>query len=237
MDVRSAELAKYAANAMLATRVSFMNELANLAERLGADIEHVRKGLGSDPRIGASFLFAGAGFGGSCFPKDLKALLHLAGRLGVPLDLIEATDRVNARQKTVLATKIERHFGGLAGKTIAVWGLAFKPRTDDIRDAPALVLADRLLAAGATVVAHDPVAMPNVAATFGDRMRLAPHMYDAVDGADALVLVTEWHEFRRPDFARIKRLLRQPVVFDGRNIWEPEDLRALGFTYYGVGRR
>jgi UDPglucose 6-dehydrogenase len=238
MDARSAELAKYAANAILATRVSFMNEIANLAERVGADIEAVRRAIGADPRIGPKFLFPGAGFGGSCFPKDLKALIHLAGQNHVPLDIVTATDQVNDRQKAVLATKIERHFGGLAGKRIAIWGLAFKPRTDDIREAPALTLIERLFAGGAReVVAHDPAAMANVKTLLGDRVRLVDHMYDALAGADALALVTEWHEFRRPDFARMRKLLAEPVVFDGRNIWDGDELRSLGFTYYGIGRR
>lgn len=238
MDPRSAELAKYAANAILATRISFMNEIAALAERVGADIEHVRKGLGADPRIGPKFLYAGAGFGGSCFPKDLNALLFLARRLDVPLELVSATERVNTRQKAVLATKLEKHFGSVAGKTIALWGIAFKPRTDDIREAPALTIIANLLAAGAKeIVAHDPVAMPNARAVLGDTVRFVENMYDAVEGADALVLVTEWHEFRRPDFERIKKLLKQPVVFDGRNVWDADELRDLGFTYYGIGRR
>jgi len=241
MDPRSAELAKYAANAILATRISFMNEMAALAERVGADIEHVRRGVGADPRIGAKFLFAGAGFGGSCFPKDLKALMHLAGKLDVPLDMVTATDAVNARQKAVLAKKVEQHFGNLGGRTIAVWGLAFKPRTDDLREAPAVVVIDRLLAGGVQrVVAHDPVAMPGARQIYesrGDKIGFVENMYDALAGADALVLVTEWHEFRRPDFARVKRLLRQPVVFDGRNVWDPDELRQLGFTYHGIGRR
>ena len=240
MDARSAELTKYAANAFLATRISFMNELASLAERVGADIERVRRGLGADPRIGPKFLFPGAGFGGSCFPKDLKALLHAAGAASVPLDIVAAVDRVNTRQKSLLAAKMERHYGGapaLAKRTIAVWGLAFKPMTDDIREAPALVLIDRLLSAGARVVAHDPAAMDNVRALLGDRVTLAPNMYDALRGAHGLALVTEWHEFRRPDFPRIKELLAEPVVFDGRNVGDPEELRGLGFVYHGVGRR
>jgi len=237
MDVRSAELAKYAANAMLATRISFMNELANLAERLGADIDFVRKGIGADPRIGNKFLFPGVGFGGSCFPKDLRALGHTAERAGAPLEIVAAVERVNARQKAVLAAKMEKHFGSLAGRHIALWGLAFKPRTDDVREAPAFVLIERLLAAGARVSAHDPAAIEHTREQFGDRVQLVPHMYDAVDGADALALVTEWHEFRRPDFGRIKRLLKQPVLFDGRNVWDPEDVRGQGFTYYGIGRR
>ncbi|HKA88818.1 MAG TPA: UDP-glucose/GDP-mannose dehydrogenase family protein [Haliangiales bacterium] len=237
MDARSAELAKYAANAMLATRVSLMNEIANLAEKLGADVEHVRRGIGADPRIGPKFLFPGTGYGGSCFPKDIKALLHTAGRADVPLDILGAVDRVNARQKAILATKIERQLGDLAGRKVAVWGLAFKPNTDDIREAPALSLIDRLLAMGAKVTAFDPAAMPNVERVYGDKVAMAPGMYDALDGADALALVTEWHEFRRPDFGRIKKLLRSPLVFDGRNIWDPEELRRLGFTYHGIGRR
>ena len=237
MDARSAELTKYAANALLATRISFMNELSGLAEKLGADIELVRKGLGSDPRIGNKFLFPGAGFGGSCFPKDVAGLLHTAKDAGVPLALVEATRVANERQKLVLPTKVRAHFGGSAkGKKVAVWGLAFKPQTDDIREAPALVLIDKLLEDGATVVAHDPAAMPNVAARYGAKITLVPQMYDALAGADALVLVTEWHEFRRADFARIKAQLAKPVIFDGRNIWDPEELAQLGFTYHGIGR-
>jgi UDPglucose 6-dehydrogenase len=237
MDLRSAELTKYAANAMLATRVSFMNEIALLAEKLGADVEHVRRGMGADVRIGPKFLFPGVGFGGSCFPKDLRALAHTAERAGSPLEIVAAVERVNARQKTVLMAKLEKQIGSLAGKKIAVWGLAFKPNTDDIREAPALVLIDALLAAGATVAAHDPVAMPGVREKYGSRITLVDQMYDAVDGADALVLVTEWHEFRRPDFARIKKLLKEPLLFDGRNAWEPDEMRAQGFTYHGIGRR
>ncbi len=237
MDARSAELSKYAANAMLATRISFMNELAGLAERTGADIEHVRRGLGSDPRIGAKFLFPGTGFGGSCFPKDLKALLHLSQTADAPLEIVSAVDRVNTRQKIVLAGKIEKHFGALTGRRIAVWGLAFKPRTDDIREAPALALIDTLLAAGARVTAHDPAAMDAVRAVYQDRIAFAPGMYEALAGADALVLMTEWHEYRRPDFHRIKRELATSVVFDGRNIWDPAELRGLGYTYHGIGRR
>lgn len=236
-DARSAELTKYAANAMLATRISFMNELALLAERVGADIDQVRRGIGADPRIGAKFLFPGAGYGGSCFPKDVQALLYVARSVDQPLEVVAAVDRANVRQKLVLGQKIERHFGGtLAGRTVAVWGLAFKPNTDDIREAPALVLIDQLLAAGARVVAHDPVAMPNVRARYGERIGFADSMYDALANADALAVVTEWHDYRRPDFARVKQALREAVVFDGRNVWDPRELRALGFTYYGIGR-
>ena len=238
MDARSAELTKYAANVFLATRISLINELANLAERVGADIEHVRKGLGSDPRIGPKFLFPGVGFGGSCFPKDLKALVHTSREVEMPLEIVAAVDRVNTRQKAILGGKIERHFGeALAGKTIAIWGLAFKPMTDDIREAPSIELIQRLLAAGVRVTAHDPAAMEGVRDIFGGGVALVPGMYDALEGADALAIVTEWHEFRRPDFGRIKELLREPVVFDGRNIWDPKELRDLGFTYYGIGRR
>jgi UDPglucose 6-dehydrogenase len=237
MDARSAELTKYAANCLLATRISFMNELSVLAERVGADIESVRKGIGADPRIGPKFLFPGPGFGGSCFPKDLKALLNTAKENDVLLEVVAAADHANAHQKQVLPAKVEKHFGQLAGKTIAVWGLAFKPATDDVRESPALALIDRLLAAGARVHAHDPAAMENVSRIYGDRITLAFKPYDAVHGAHALVLVTEWHEYRGPDWGRIKAALKEPTIFDGRNIWSPEDLRGRGFTYYGIGRR
>jgi UDPglucose 6-dehydrogenase len=237
MDVRSAELTKYAANAMLATRISFMNELALLAEAVGADIERVRKGIGSDPRIGPKFLFPGVGFGGSCFPKDVRALLHTARDAQTKLLVVEAADGANERQKKVLGERIAKHFGELRGLRIAIWGLAFKPDTDDIREAPALVLIEQLLSAGAKVSVFDPVAIDNVRAQLGDRVAYAKDMYEAARDAEALVLVTEWHAFRRPDFERIKQLLKQPIVFDGRNIWIPEELRALGFTYYGIGRR
>jgi UDPglucose 6-dehydrogenase len=237
MDARSAELTKYAANALLATRISFMNDLAVLAEKLGADIELVRKGVGADPRIGPKFLFAGPGFGGSCFPKDLAALLYTSRGAGHELALVRAAEDVNARQKRVLGQKVEGHFGSnLAGKTIGVWGLAFKPQTDDIREAPALTLIDDLLRAGAHVRAHDPQAMGNVAALYGDQIALADTMYGAAEGVDALVLVTEWHEYRRPDFHRLKKLMREPSLFDGRNVWDPEEIRDLGFLYVGIGR-
>jgi UDPglucose 6-dehydrogenase len=236
MDARSAELTKYAANAMLATRISFMNELANLAEQVGADIERVRRALGADPRIGPNFLFPGTGFGGSCFPKDLQALLRTAHDAGEPLGIVAAADAANARQKTVLVEKMKRQFGDLAGKRFCLWGLAFKPGTDDIREAPALVIIDRLLEAGADVAAHDPAAMDNVRARYGERVKLHADMYAAAEKCDALVLVTEWHDFRRPNFARLKSLLRTPVLFDGRNIWDPAELRGLGFAYYGIGR-
>ncbi len=236
MDARSAELTKYAANAMLATRISFMNELANLAEKIGADIERVRRALGADPRIGPNFLFPGTGFGGSCFPKDLQALRRTADDAGAPLGIVAAADMANTRQKTILVDKMQRHIGDLRGKQIGVWGLAFKPGTDDIREAPALTIIDRLLATGAKVEAHDPAAMDNVRKRYGDRVALHADMYEAVSGCDALALVTEWHDFRRPNFARLQTLLRAPVLFDGRNIWDPVELRGLGFTYYGIGR-
>jgi UDPglucose 6-dehydrogenase len=237
MDRRSAELTKYAANSMLATRISFMNDLANLCERLGADIEQVRKGMGSDGRIGPKFLFAGPGFGGSCFPKDLRAAISTGREYGYTLEILDAVVAVNERQKKRLGEKVQAHFkGDLKGKQIAVWGLAFKPGTDDIREAPALVLIDQLLAEGATVTATDPVAIEAVRKQLGDRIKYDEGHYDCVKGADALVLVTEWHEFRRPSFERLKSLMRQPVIFDGRNIWNPAELRGAGFTYYAMGR-
>jgi UDPglucose 6-dehydrogenase len=237
MDRRSAELTKYAANSMLATRISFMNDLANLCELLGADIELVRKGMGSDARIGPRFLFAGPGFGGSCFPKDLRAAISTGREVGYRLEVLDAVVAVNERQKQRLGEKIVAHFGGdLNGKRIAIWGLAFKPGTDDIREAPALVLIDRLLTAGATVSASDPVAIEAVRKQLGDRIQYDESHYECAKGADALALVTEWHEFRRPSFERLKSSMRQPVLFDGRNVWSPAELRAAGFTYYGIGR-
>ncbi|APR80478.1 UDP-glucose dehydrogenase [Minicystis rosea] len=237
MDARSAELTKYAANALLATRISFMNDLALLAEKLGADIELVRKGMGADPRIGSKFLFPGPGFGGSCFPKDIAALLHTGDQVGHDLGVVRASALVNARQKRVLGQKVQRHFGdSLAGRTVAVWGLAFKPQTDDVRESPALVLIDDLLAANANVQAHDPEAMPNVKVLYGDRISFADEMYGAAHGADALILVTEWHPYRTPDFLRLKKIMKQAVLFDGRNTWLPSEVRALGFSYVGIGR-
>jgi UDPglucose 6-dehydrogenase len=237
-DVRSAELTKYAANAMLAVRISFMNELAILAEQVGADIEMIRAGIGSDERIGPAFLYAGPGFGGSCFPKDLRALLHTAGEHATELPVVDAAERTNQRQKRVLGDKVKQHFGdALVGRRVAVWGLSFKPETDDIRESPALVLVHDLLAAGAEVVVHDPVAMDNARAELGDKVRYAPDAFAAVEGADALVLVTEWKEFRRPDFGELKRRMRGDALFDGRNIWNPDELRRLGFRYQGIGRR
>jgi UDPglucose 6-dehydrogenase len=238
MDAASAELTKYASNAFLAVRISFMNELANLAERVGADVELVRRGLGADPRIGAKFHYPGAGYGGSCFPKDLKALLHTAREYSSALEVTAAAERANLRQKRLLAEKVVRHFAarGVEGRTIGVWGLAFKPGTDDIREAPSLVLIDSLLSAGAKIVAHDPKAAENVRALFGERVMFPRRMYQAAEGADALVLVTEWHEYRRPDFQRLRGLMREPALFDGRNVWDRDELRALGFRYHGIGR-
>src|SRR5947208_11336454 len=237
MDRRSAELTKYAANSMLATRISFMNDLSNLCELLGADIEQVRRGMGSDNRIGPKFLFAGPGFGGSCFPKDLRAAISTGREVGYKLEILDAVVDVNERQKQRLGEKITKHFAGnLKGKKIAVWGLAFKPGTDDIREAPALVLVDQLISAGATVCATVPVAMEVVRKQLGDRIEYEESNYDCAKGADALVLVTEWHEFRRPSFERLKSLMKQPILFDGRNIWSPSEVRASGFTYYAIGR-
>jgi UDPglucose 6-dehydrogenase len=238
MDARSAELTKYAANAYLATRISFMNDVANLCERVGADVEMVRRGMGMDQRIGPKFLFPGIGYGGSCFPKDVKAVMATARESGGSLEILEAVHRVNERQKARLADKIVQHFGGdLRGKTIAIWGLSFKPGTDDTREAPSEVVIEKLLAAGAVVNAHDPVANDSTRRTFGDRIRLFDGNYEAAEGAHALALLTEWHQFRRPNFKRLKQLLKEPVLFDGRNIWEPVEVRALGFRYHGIGRR
>jgi len=237
MDRRSAELTKYAANSMLATRISFMNDLANLCELLGADIELVRRGMGSDARIGPKFLFAGPGFGGSCFPKDLRAAISTGREVGYTLEILDSVVAVNERQKRRMGEKIVAHFGGsLKGKRVAVWGLAFKPGTDDIREAPALTLIDQLLEAGASVSASDQVAMPAVRKILGDKIEFESSNYASAKGADALALVTEWHEYRRPNFDRLKSLMRQPVLFDGRNVWNPAELRANGFTYYGMGR-
>src|SRR4029079_16431502 len=237
MDRRSSELTKYAANSMLATRISFMNDLANLCELLGADIELVRKGMGSDGRIGPKFLFAGPGFGGSCFPKDLRAAVSTGKDVGYDLQILNAVVAVNERQKKRRGDKLLAHFGGdLKGKRIAVWGLAFKPGTDDTREAPALVLVEQLLAAGASVCATDPVAIDVVRKQLGDGIEYEESNYACAKGADALALVTEWHEFRRPSFEWLKTLMNQPVLFDGRNIWNPSEVRAAGFTYYGIGR-
>ena len=240
MDLRSAELTKYAANAMLATRISFMNELALLADRMGADIEMVRQGIGSDPRIGYHFLYAGCGYGGSCFPKDVKALIRTAHDAGQDLKVLQAVEDANDAQKMVLVDKIVARFGeDLSGRRFALWGLAFKPNTDDMREAPSRVIIGELFRRGATVTAYDPVAMTETKRIFGDEPRLAyaDKPMDALEGADALVIVTEWKEFRSPDFERIKGALKQPVVFDGRNLYEPEVPRSFGIEYSAIGRR
>ncbi|MGH8241720.1 MAG: UDP-glucose dehydrogenase family protein [Steroidobacteraceae bacterium] len=239
MDLRSAELTKYAANAMLATKISFMNELANIAERLGADIEKIRTGIGSDPRIGYSFIYPGAGYGGSCFPKDVKALARSAGDVGHEARILAAVEAVNDRQKHVLYEKISKFFGGkLAGRTIAVWGLAFKPNTDDLREAPSRVLMEALWAAGAKVRAYDPVAMAEARRIYGTRpdFALLSSATEALDGADALAICTEWQEFRSPDFARFKTALKQAAVFDGRNLYEPSLMARQGVRYFAIGR-
>ena len=239
MDIRSAELTKYAANAMLATKISFMNELANLAERVGADIEHVRVGIGSDPRIGYHFIYPGCGYGGSCFPKDVQALATSSAAVGYHSELLTAVQNVNRRQKHILFDKLEGHFGGdLSGKTIAVWGLSFKPNTDDMREAPSRDLIEALLAAGSAVQAYDPVAMTEARRLYGERQDfvLCPRAEEAVQGADALVIVTEWREFRSPDFDVIRQALKRPVIFDGRNIFDPKIVERFGIKYYGIGR-
>jgi len=237
MTPESAEMTKYVANCLLATKISFINEMANLCEAYGADINDVRRGIGHDQRIGFSFLFPGVGYGGSCFPKDIRAVVHMAHARGLPARMMEAVDTVNEAQKSVLTGKLLEHFAGdLAGKTIALWGLAFKPRTDDIREAPALVLIDALLAAGAGVRVHDPEAIANVRAIYGDRIIYCDRPYGALEQADALAIATEWNEFRSPDFTVMARLLRNPVIFDGRNLYDPAQMAALGFTYHGIGR-
>ena len=236
MDPRSAELTKYAANAMLATRISFMNDMALLCERVGADVDMVRKGLGSDKRIGYPFLFPGVGYGGSCFPKDVKALVATARDFGIEFDLLRAVERTNENQKRLLIQKAVRHYGDLAGKHFAVWGLAFKPRTDDMREAPSLVMIEGLLGKGATLAAHDPIATQVARRHFGDRVRYTETPYDALDGADGLFILTEWNDFRRPDYERMKKLMKQAVVFDGRNVFDPVRMRERGFVYFGIGR-
>ena len=239
MDVHSAELTKYAANAMLATRISFMNELANLAERLGADIECVRRGIGADPRIGYHFLYPGVGYGGSCFPKDVQALMRTAGEAGMNLLILDAVERANAAQKQVLGAKILKRFGpDLKGLNFALWGLAFKPNTDDLREAPSRVLLAELLACGASVTAYDPVAMPEARQIYQaePRVRFAASPMAALEGADALAIVTEWKEFRSPDFQRIREVLRTPAIFDGRNLYDPAEVRSNGLEYYPIGR-
>ncbi|HEU5186190.1 MAG TPA: UDP-glucose/GDP-mannose dehydrogenase family protein [Gemmatimonadaceae bacterium] len=237
MDNPSAEMTKYAANAMLATRISFMNQIANLCERVGANVDLVRKGIGSDSRIGSAFLFPGPGFGGSCFPKDVKALARTARGEGAPMSVLEAVDDANERQKRRLSEKLRQALGGqLRGARIAVWGLAYKPQTDDMRESPALALIDQLLEAEALVVAHDPVAMKEAQHRLGDRISFADSGYAAAEGADALAIVTEWNEYRHPDLRRVKESLRRPIIVDGRNLYDPARMRALGFTYLSIGR-
>jgi UDPglucose 6-dehydrogenase len=236
MDIASAELTKYAANAMLATRISFMNQIAELCERVGADISLVRRGIGSDRRIGPAFLFPGPGYGGSCFPKDVRALLHTGEELGVSLDILVAAEAVNKRQKQRLAAKVSEALGGkVRGATIAVWGLAFKAETDDMRESPAIDLVEALLKQGAKVHAHDPAARETARAVFGARVQYAEHQYDALTQADALVIVTEWLAYRNPDFDRMKKALRRPIIVDGRNLYNPARMKALGFAYSCIG--
>jgi UDPglucose 6-dehydrogenase len=239
MDVRSAELTKYAANAMLATKISFMNEVANIAERMGADIEKIRIGIGSDPRIGYHFIYPGAGYGGSCFPKDVRALARSAAASDYDAELLNAVEAVNDRQKLRVFENIKAHYDGdLAGKTIALWGLSFKPRTDDMREAPSRVLMESLWAAGASVRAYDPEAMDEARRIYPDQdgLVVCDNAYDALEDADALAIITEWQEFRSPDLERIRDSLKDPVIFDGRNLYEPDMVRALGLEYYGIGR-
>ena len=239
MDVKSAELTKYAANAMLATRISFMNEIANICERAGADVTKVRAGIGSDSRIGMPFLYAGCGYGGSCFPKDVQAIVRTASEFGYDFKILKAVEEVNARQKFVLFDKVNEHFGGnLKGKTFAIWGLSFKPRTDDMREAPALYIIDSLIKAGAKVKATDPESIEQASwrlEKHGDKVEFVEHPYDTLEGADALLLVTEWSEFRNPDFDLIKERLNSPVIFDGRNIFPKAELEKMGFAYYPIG--
>jgi len=239
MDNRSSELTKYAANAMLATKISFMNEIANIAERIGADIENVRHGIGSDPRIGYQFIYPGCGYGGSCFPKDVVALTHTARENGYEAEILNAVENVNARQKTRLADMVKQHFGeNLEGKSFALWGLAFKPQTDDMREASSLVLMELLWQAGATVKAYDPQAMEETQRIFGNRsdLSLMGTKEAALGGADALIICTEWKAFRAPDFDKIKKELKHPVIFDGRNLFDPSQLKEKGFAYYAMGR-
>lgn len=237
MDPVSAELTKYACNSFLATRISFMNELSLLCEKVGGDIEKVRKGMTTDVRIGKHFLYAGVGYGGSCFPKDVQALMSTAKKNGMTMEIVTAAENANARQKNHLVTRVKKHFGNdLSGKTFAVWGLAFKPNTDDMREAPAITIIEGLTQAGAKVRAFDPVATDNAREYLGSKATFCSNAFEAAEGSDALLVVTEWNEFRHPDFAQIKNALKQPIIFDGRNIYSPEQLRKLGFTYFGIGR-
>jgi UDPglucose 6-dehydrogenase len=238
MDERSAELTKYASNAFLATKITFMNELANLCEQVGADVNFVRKGMGSDSRIGSQFLFAGVGYGGSCFPKDVKALIKTSQEHEYELKILKAVDEVNTRQKKILYRKVHKYFDGqLAGKTIVLWGLAFKPQTDDMREAPSLEIISALLGAQVKVRVHDPIAMTRAKSVLGDKVEYFESNYDALKGADALLIVTEWNEFRNPDFQKMKTLMKRHIIFDGRNIFDPKELKEAGFEYYGIGRK
>ncbi len=248
MDVKSAEMTKYAANAMLATKISFINEIANLCELVGADVANVRRGIGSDSRIGFEFLFPGVGYGGSCFPKDVQAIIRTGSEYGYDLKILKAVEAVNYRQKEVMVDRILKHFRArgkgqgakdkpLEGKTIGIWGLSFKPRTDDMREAPSITIISRLLEAGAKVKVHDPEAMDEAKKVFGDRIEYMKDNYEVVKDADALAVITEWNEFRRPNFDKMKALMKTPVVFDGRNIYEPKEMKEHGFTYYGIGRK
>jgi len=238
MHPRSAELTKYASNAMLAMRISFINQMANLCEAVGAEINDVRRGMGSDRRIGSQFLFPGVGYGGSCFPKDVQALVHSAADNQLDFTLLKATDQVNHEQKRILVARVKQHFGGdLSGRTFAIWGLAFKPRTDDMREAPSLVVIEELLKAGARVRVHDPEALANARRLFGDRISYHATNYEALSGADALLILTEWNEFRHPNFQRMRSELKSPIIFDGRNLYEPSLMKALEFRYYSMGRR
>lgn len=237
MDVPSAEMTKYAANAMLATRISFMNDMANLCEIIGADVNMVRKGIGADTRIGSSFLYAGCGYGGSCFPKDVKALIRTADEQGYPMRILQAVEAVNEYQKTVLYRKLEQYYrGNLSNKKVAMWGLAFKPETDDMREAPSLVLIDLLLKAGCRVTAYDPVAVAEAKRRIGDRIRYAKDIYEAVNDADVLMIVTEWKEFRLPSWPKIKQQMKTPLILDGRNIYNIHEIEEAGFTYHCIGR-
>ena len=236
MDCASAELSKYAANAMLASRISFMNEIANVCEVVGADVDHVRRAIGADRRIGTAFLFPGVGYGGSCFPKDVQAMIRFASEKSYQFKILEAVETVNKAQKTRLFTKIKKHFGTLKGKTVAIWGLAFKPRTDDMREAPSIPLIEALIGAGVTVQAYDPEAVKMARGIFGSKITYAASNYEALKGADCLAIVTEWNEFRRPDLNRMRALMRSPVIFDGRNIFTTDEMKQCGFTYYSIGR-
>ncbi|MCB0346546.1 MAG: UDP-glucose/GDP-mannose dehydrogenase family protein [Bdellovibrionales bacterium] len=241
MDVRSAEMTKYAANAMLATKVTFMNEIANLCERVGADVTQVRRGIGSDRRIGPHFLFPGVGYGGSCFPKDVRAIMRTAEENDMRLQILDSVDNVNTKQKSVLVEKVVKHFGGadnVRGKQFAIWGLAFKPRTDDMREAPSITIINALRKLGASIVAYDPEARETASQVFepGSDFKFVESNYDALEGSDALLIVTEWNEFRRPNFGKMNKLLKSPIIFDGRNLFEPTKMKRLGFTYYSIGR-